>query len=121
MPENKKPESNVPERRKHPRIKGTVVEYAKSEAGPYHEPAFLKDLSFGGICLYVREAIKEGTYLYLRIHLLGNTAPICVKGKIVWHGRSRYLDYHDLGIQFSGMSKYDEQVLSQYVASHLET
>ena len=119
MATDKKSQGNLPEKRKHPRIKGTVVEYSRSAAGPYQEPAFLKDVSIGGICLYVREAIKEGTVLYLRIHLMGNTEPILVKGKVVWHGRSQYLSYHDLGIQFSDMGKADQQQLSEYVVSHL--
>ncbi len=111
--------ANSPEKRKHPRIKGTVVEYSKTAEGPFHEPAFLKDVSIGGICLYVREPIKEGTLIYLKIHLLGNTEPISVKGKVVWHGRSHYLNYHDLGVQFVDMSQYDQQQMAEYVVAQL--
>ena len=105
------------ERRKYPRIKGDMVEYAFYPSGPFKEPAFIKDLSIGGICLYVSEALGLDTILYLRIYISGREIMISAKGKVIWRGKAEGTQNYYAGIQFQEMKREDKDQLSKYITA----
>ena len=107
------------DRRKFPRIRGALVEYALSQDGPYQQPAFIKDISIGGVCIYLREQLQKDINLYLKIHFENSMSPIEVKGKLAWQSKSSYIHYFDVGIQFFELSDEASQQISEYVSVHL--
>ena len=113
------PSKDFKDRRKHNRIKAAVVELALSQEGPFQQPAFIKDIGIGGVCLYFKEEFPRGTVFFLRVHLEDETTPLSAKGKVVWCGKSSYRGYYEVGIELSEVTNDVNQRLSNYVLARL--
>lgn len=105
------------ERRKYPRVSGSVIEYSYVGVDQYRITAFVKDISVGGVCIYVHENIEANTPLQLYIHLFGSEKPMETNGRVVWKRNSQFLKCYDLGIQFEEISSTDRARLERYIQS----
>jgi len=105
------------EKRKKPRISGSVIEYSFADDVDNRITAFMKDVSMGGTCIYVHEDIQEGSELQLFLHLFGCEQPLETKGKVVWKKSSKFLHCFDIGIMFIEMDEENSNRLEQYIAN----
>jgi len=103
------------ERRQHTRIFGSVIEYSYVDLMDYCSTAFVKDISLGGICIYVHEDIPERTQLLLFVHLFENEMPVETKGEVVWKKNSNYFNCFDIGIKFIDISLRGKEELTKYI------
>jgi len=93
------------ERRRAPRVNGTVVEYRVEGRDPDDGEkikAFIKD-----VCIYTTEAIEKEAILDIDIFLFGSERLIKAKGRVAWHKVGDYAGYHNLGIEFT---EIDEKI-----------
>jgi len=72
------------ERRRVPRVGGSIVEYSVEGTDAPLKKAFIKDICIYGICVYVPETFDDNAVLDLSIYLFGLETPINPKGKVVW-------------------------------------
>lgn len=108
------------EKRKFPRVKGAFVEYAYKEKEAYQGPAFIKDISAGGLCIFVTELLQATTSIHMKIYLMGHDEPLLARGRIVWQGKLGYLNYHDVGIEFTEISGDNKKRLEEYIRHYLD-
>jgi len=129
MDENQDGPSEM-DKRKTRRVKGAVVEYSNVEYSISDETsskkvAFLKDLSSGGLAMFVTEPIEKGSELYLTIYLSGPEGPIMAKGKVMWQQNSSYMKgastkHYDVGIKFLDINDENKSNVAKYVEEYLE-
>jgi len=129
MDENQDGPSEM-DKRKTRRVKGAVVEYSNVEysigdEGASKKIAFLKDLSSGGLAMFVTEPVEEGLELYLMIYLSGPETPIMAKGEVVWQQKSNYMKdastkHYDVGIKFLEINDHNSSIVAQYIEEYLE-
>ena len=107
--------STPEERRRAPRVKGTVVEYFTDGDETSKKKAFIRDVSVYGICIYVLDSIRVGDTLGLDIYFFGSEAPLRVNGKVVWRSVDQLSGYKNLGIEFIEVKEEDRQKLSDHI------
>jgi len=107
---------NVPgERRRTPRVFGTLVDYTLEDGGKTSRNAFIKDISMQGICIYIPEHVKKDDKISLNIFLYEDDQPIKVRGKIIWSEPGGYLGYNNVGVEFTEFVKEDKKALAGYI------
>lgn len=106
------------DRRRSPRIRGAIIEYSLDEDNPYKDPAFIKNISEVGVCIYQDKPVEKDTLVFLKIHLFGDSDPIETKGRVVRITKSKYLGYIELGVEFTDLSSSDSQKLSDFIHSN---
>ncbi|MBU2541389.1 MAG: PilZ domain-containing protein [Candidatus Omnitrophica bacterium] len=109
------------ERRKFIRLDTRVrVEYDIIESRGDRTGSFTKNLSQGGICLFLDSLIQKDTLLKLKLFLPEQSEPIETTGKIVWidmfkvGGKDAQEEY-EAGIEFRDIAKEDQEKISKYV------
>jgi len=123
----KKPQKDKyggPERRRYPRLPGTLVEYFPIGEIAAKKTSFTENISPVGVRLLVDEEIKINALLSLKIYLPGSKDAIEAKGRIVWTRLSSFLSrgkrkHYDLGMEFVEIDESDREKIWQYVAKHL--
>lgn len=108
------------DKRKYPRVKGAFVEYALKDNGVFQGPAFIKDISIGGLCIFVTEVLQQDALVDMKIYLMGYEEPILAQGRVVWQGKIGYLNYHDMGVEFTKLEDEDHKRLEDYIMRHLD-
>jgi len=103
------------ERRRVPRVGGSIVEYSVEGSDASVKKAFIKDICIYGICVYVPEVFDENAVLNLSIYLFGLETPINPKGKVVWQKPGGFLGYFNVGIEFVEMSDECTKVLADHI------
>lgn len=117
--ENHSPDHNY-DKRKHPRISGSIIEYSYLSTPSFQLTAFLKDLSMGGVCIYTHDEIPPVTNLSLLIHHFSDEAPIEARGEVLWQRQSKILGCYDTGIRFINLEPAEEEKLIAFIESFLE-
>ena len=113
------------ERRRFVRLSTSVkVEYAV--IGKYSEgvSSATKNISLGGICLFLDNIVDKGTILELKIFVLKEVNPIKAMGKVVWIeefvlGEADKRKHIEAGIEFTQIPDADRERLSQYIFKSL--
>ncbi len=109
------------ERRKFIRLDTSVrVEYDIVESIAKENKSFTKNLSQGGICLFLDSLIQKDTLLNLKLFLPDQSEPIQVTGKIVWVDRFKVggkeaQEEYEAGVEFLNIAKTDQEKISKYV------
>lgn len=114
------PEEKIPknkDQRKHHRISGSVIEYSYVQADPVRTIAFMKDLSLGGVCIYLNDELPVQTTLQLWIHHFGHETPIEAKGEVVWQRPSHFMNCFDTGIKFTELKHTEKEKLEDFIHS----
>lgn len=109
------------ERRRVPRVGGSIVEYSVDGKDSGLKKAFIKDICIYGICIYVPETFDNGVVLDLSIYLFGNEKPINPKGKIVWQKPGGFLGYYNVGVEFTEISEECTKVLEDHIKINLKS
>jgi hypothetical protein len=103
------------ERRRAPRVGGSIVEYSVEGRNASLRKAFIKDICIYGICVYVPEMFDEKSVLDLNIYLFGLETPINPKGRVVWQKPGGFLGYYNVGIEFTDISDECTKILSNHI------
>ncbi|MFH1202662.1 MAG: PilZ domain-containing protein [Candidatus Omnitrophota bacterium] len=109
------------ERRRFVRLNTLVkVEYAIIEKAGDGLGSTTKNISMGGICLFLDKMIDKGTVLGLKIYIKEEVLPIQARGRVVWiekfdMGEGDKASHLEAGIEFSQISDADRQRLSKYI------
>ncbi|MBP9853794.1 MAG: PilZ domain-containing protein [Candidatus Omnitrophica bacterium] len=111
------PDSNQGKReqRKHRRISGSVIEYSYVQADPVRAVAFMKDLSLGGVCIYLHEEVSFKTLLWLWIHHFGHDQPIEAIGEVIWQKPSHFIHGFETGIKFTDLKLKEKDKLEDFI------
>ncbi len=106
------------ERRRHKRygIKGCTVQYKPASLLRFFnlpsERFLVLDLSPHGVHFITKESFKKGTKLLLNISApLLKDEIIQAKGHVVWIKKSKELDAYSIGLEFTSLSKPDQNRL----------
>jgi hypothetical protein len=109
------PDNTPKERRRTPRVFGTLVDYSLKGDKAASKNAFIKDIGMYGVCIYIPESVEKEDVINLNIFLYEDDRPVKAKGKIVWWEPGGYLGYNNVGIEFTEISEEDRRVLSEYI------
>lgn len=111
--QDKNPRSR--EQRQHRRISGSIIEYSYVQADPVRTVAFMKDLSLGGVCIYLNDQLAAKTPLRLWIHHFGDETPIEAAGEVVWQRPSNFMNCYDTGIKFTELKHAQKEKLDDFI------
>ena len=109
------------ERRRFVRLNASVkVEYAIIGKTGEELSSTTKNISMGGICLFVDKAVDKGVILELKIFVLESILPIQAKARVVWleefdMGEDDKASHIEIGLEFTKISDTDRQRLSKYI------
>jgi len=103
------------DRRVTPRISGILVEYYVDQDKTLKK-AFVKDINMTGICIYAKGTFNIGAIIRIDIYLFGEETPISSMGSVIWQKPEMDLDFYNVGIQFTEMSRQHKKILSRIVA-----
>jgi len=103
------------EKRRAPRVSGTLVEYKFEGKDASVKEAFIKDICIYGVCIFVPHAVELGAIAFLDIFLFGNNNPINTKGKVIWQKAGENLGYFNVGIEFTTMNDEHKKILSEHI------
>jgi c-di-GMP-binding flagellar brake protein YcgR len=109
------------ERRRFVRLDARVkVEYQILESQQVVVDSFTKNVSQGGICLFLSSALKKDTVLDLKLYLPDQREPVPAVGKIVWIeqfevGEKEGREQYEAGIEFINISDVDRNKIGRYV------
>lgn len=115
------------EKRKFVRLDTRVkVEYHIIELSETELKSFTKNLSQGGICLFLDSLVRKDTLLELKLFLPEQTEPIQTTGKIVWIdsfklGNKDAQEQYEAGIEFINISDEDRKKIAKYVFTMMKT
>ena len=112
------------ERRRYPRLPGTVVDYFPIGEDTLKKTSFTENISPVGICFLADEDIKIDTHLSLKIHLPGSKGAIEAKGKVVWTKISSFLSvekrkHYDIGAEIIEISEEDRLAIWEYIVKNI--
>ena len=113
------------EKRKFPRFCAVVdVVYTRRNAFDETNISFTKDISKGGIRIFVYEDFKCGDLLDLKIHLPRNDEPITAIGKITWiqklpGDKTTEKEKFETGIEFMKINLEEKKKLDKYLISFI--
>lgn len=111
----------MPERRRFIRLDARVkVEYRVVESEQTKINSFTKNVSQGGICLFLNISLTKGTLLDLKLYLPEEKEPIQTVGKIVWIelfevGDKTSKEQYEAGIEFMNINDADRVKIGRYV------
>lgn len=107
------------------RIKMRVFESAKVTLFNTENSSALKveskDISSGGICLFVNKILEPNTLLTGKIKLPNFSQPFKVLLKVIWIKPSTKLNTYEVGCEFKHMSDYDRSMLQLYISHRCDT
>ena len=113
------------ERRRFVRLSTLVkVEYAVIGKSSEELSSSTKNISLGGICLFLDDMVDMGTILELKMFIAQESLPINAMGKVVWIeefglGEEDKRKHIEAGIEFIRISDADRERLSQYIFKSL--
>jgi len=109
---------NGEERRKHTRYPGLLVEYSlysKDDAESFKKTALTKDISLGGICIYINESLEIGLFMYIKIYFFEIKEPVKVKAEVMWQSKAGELKHYAIGLKFKEIDKANRVVLTKQI------
>ncbi|MFH1767603.1 MAG: PilZ domain-containing protein [Candidatus Omnitrophota bacterium] len=115
---------NGAERRKYPRINFIIVAYTDSKNDSLANMSATKNISAGGLCIFVDKEVAKDTVLSLKITLPNGNPPIDAKGKVVWNRPctmaylSKAANQFEVGIEFLDMKESDREAVAKYVTAN---
>jgi len=115
----------VEERRRFVRLSTSVkVEYAVVGESDEEVSSSTKNISLGGICLFLDNIVDKGAILELKIFVLKEVNPIKARGKVAWIeefglGEADTRKHIEAGIEFTQIPDGDRERLSQYIFKSL--
>lgn len=114
------------EQRKFVRLDTTVpVAYRVVSSTATARPTTTKNLSAGGICLFVNEPLSSGATLDIEIALPGRAAPLRLTGEVVWCETYELLGATDqvcniqVGVKFVDIHPDDQDAIQRYMILRL--
>lgn len=114
------------EKRRFARLDVRVkVEYEIVQAPESKFKSFTKNLSQGGICLFLDSSLKKDTLLDIKLYIPDQPEPLEASGKVVWVesfkiGGSDAREHFEAGIQFVDISSEDQNKIGKYVFGTLK-
>ncbi|MBN3039185.1 MAG: PilZ domain-containing protein [Candidatus Omnitrophica bacterium] len=111
------------ERRKYMRLKTSVQVKYTIIGNPGEIEVFSKDVSAGGICMYLGEELVADTPLQLEIVIPDLKDPIHALGRVVWQKKDKGQEEQvklETGIEFTGISDFDRFNINRYVQGKTE-
>lgn len=100
------------------KITYTILNKEKTDA----QNSEAKDISGGGICIFLAEPLPSQTLLKLEISLLDDPPPITCVGKIIWveefsviEGGRKEKNRYEAGIAFTEIDPKDQDRIIKYV------
>jgi len=108
------------EKRRAPRVSGTLVEYTFEGKDAPAKEAFIKDICIYGVCIFVPHNVEQDEILCLNVYLSGDDNPINAKGKVIWHKAGSHLGYFNVGIEFTKMSVEHKVILTEYIEKNYQ-
>lgn len=110
------------ERRRFPRLSVAVdIQYRIIPDAIAYETGATANISAGGICLIIYEALNVGSVLELNIYLPDGQPIIKAKGRIVWirpfNVAKDKKERFDSGIEFLDINESDKKRIDNYVFS----
>ena len=114
---------NANERRRFPRLGVAVdIQYKILPDSIAYETGATSNISAGGICLILYDALPAGSILELNIYLPDEQPIIKAKGKIVWvrpfNVARDQKERFDAGIEFLDLSETNRKRVDNYVFSY---
>jgi len=103
------------EKRRAPRVSGTLVEYTFEGKDKPAKEAFIKDICIYGVCIFISQNVELDTIMLLDIFLFGDNAPIKAKGKVIWQKQGGDLGYYNVGIEFTELSDEYKKILANHI------
>ena len=113
------------ERRRFVRLSTLVkVEYAVVVESGEEAGSSTKNISLGGICLFLDNPVDKNTILELKIYILQEITPIHARGRVAWVeefalGEVDKRRHIEAGIEFTQISDGDRERISQYIFKSL--
>src|SRR5271154_3332967 len=107
------------DRRKFPRVMyPCMVKVISSDGSQQQLLAHTENIGQGGLCVILKNEIKLFTLVETEIDLLDINEHIKAKGKVVWDVRRKSVEkikpmFHDTGIEFTEISKRDQDRLRE--------
>jgi len=108
------------ERRKYTRYPGLLVEYSlysKDNEESFQKSALTKDISLGGICIYIKEPLEIGSLMNLRIYFFEMKEPVEVKAEVMWQSKAGELGNHAIGLEFKEIDEANRSMLIKQIAA----
>jgi len=110
------------ERRQFPRLPASVVDYARIEVSidgsTKEKTSFAKDVSVGGVCIFISEKVEIGDLLSLKIYLPEHKRSIDAVGRVAWVKKSPLLnpkdEHYDVGVQLVKIEESEREKLQEY-------
>ncbi|MEW6008920.1 MAG: PilZ domain-containing protein [Candidatus Omnitrophota bacterium] len=107
------------EQRRFPRLDVRVkVEYQVLDSTQDKIKSFTKNVSQGGICLFLNSFLDKGTLLDLKLFMPDKKEPILATGKIAWVEKFEVGDSKEEiegGIEFINISDEDRRRIAKYI------
>ena len=96
------------------------VQYSVLAAGA-PQPAVVKNIGGGGICMFADKELPAGTRLQVAMKLPGREAPVNFTAEVVWSeayetiGKSQRQRAVEVGVRFVEVSPQDENAIMEHV------
>ena len=90
------------------------------------QPTVSKNVSGGGICLFLKQSVPVGTRLQVAMKLPGRDAPAHFTGEVVWCetyemiGRTERQRSVEAGVRFVEIAPADQTAIMQHVILQLQ-
>ena len=114
-----------PDRRRYVRIRATIIEYAPIGKDSPSVTSFTENISAGGVCIFCPHDLGVGDVISMRIFIPYDHDPVVVRGKIVWHSESPFLERresksYDVGVEFCEMKDEDRYSIASYINKYAQ-
>lgn len=112
------------DRRNFPRVIYPCLVTIKTEQGQVDSLlTHTENIGVGGICVIVKPEIKLFSTVTIEVDLIDAEEHLSAKGRVVWIVRRKAIEshkpmFHDIGIEFNGLTIVDKKRISDLV-SHL--
>ena len=111
------------DRRRFPRLRACIVEYAPVGKSLPQEMCFSENISAGGICIFISDDLNVDALLALKIFLPYNDGPLKAKGRIIWRKESSFMgkrgvENYDIGIEFTEIDEEDRKSIAAYIRKY---
>jgi len=109
---------NGKEQRKHERYSGLLVDYSvyrKEIVDPVEVSALTKNVSLGGMCIYISEPLEIGSFLYIKIYFPESKHPVEVKTEVRWQKSTGEFKQNTVGLEFKKFNDEGRDVLTKQI------
>jgi len=113
------------ERRRHPRLRGVLLEYdvvrvVQGKSDIVLKAAMIRDISLGGVSMFVADELRPGERIILKLYSYHYPEQVIAVGTVVWCKKAVELphkdkDYFHIGIEFFQLDKKNQALLERMI------